>query len=121
MDIKQEQIIMDPTTGAIGYGIEYTYSVMERMRLTALGGDKMLCAPIIVTPGYECSKVKEYKAPSESFPTWGELAKRAALWELSTATSLLYAGADILIMYHPEAAMAIKRTINKLLGTGGNK
>jgi acetyl-CoA synthase len=120
MDIKPEQIIMDPTTGSIGYGIEYTYSVMERMRLTALGGDKMLCAPIIVSPGYECSKIKEYKAPSESFPTWGELAKRAAIWELSTATSLLYAGADILIMYHPEAAMATKRTINKLLDKSGN-
>jgi acetyl-CoA synthase len=121
MDIKPEQIIMDPTTGAIGYGIEYSYSVMERMRITALGGDKMLCAPIIVSPGFECARIKEYKAPEENFPNWGELAKRAAIWELSTATSLLYAGADILIMYHPEAAMAIKRTITKLLDQAGQQ
>jgi len=115
MDLKPEKIIMDPTTGSIGYGIEYTYSVMERIRLTGLGGDKMLCAPMIVSPGFECSKIKEYKAPEESFPTWGNLGDRAAMWELSTATSLLYAGADILILYHPDAVKALKSTISDLL------
>ena len=44
MDLKRGQIVMDPMTGAMGYGIEYTYSVMERIRLTGLGGDKMLAA-----------------------------------------------------------------------------
>lgn len=120
MDIKPEKIIMDPMTSAIGYGIEYTYSVMERIRITALNGDKMLCAPMIVNPGFECAKMKEFKALEASFPNWGDLAKRAATWELSTAVSLLYAGADILIMYHPEAAMATKRTINKLLDGKAN-
>lgn len=115
MDLKPEKIIMDPTTGAVGYGIEYTYSVMERIRLTGLGGDKMLCAPLIVSPGIECSKIKELKATEENFPTWGDLAKRAANWELATATSLLYAGADILIMYHPEAVKELKKTISELL------
>jgi acetyl-CoA decarbonylase/synthase complex subunit delta len=115
MDLKPEKIIMDPTTGAIGYGIEYTYSVMERIRVTGLNGDKMLCGPMIVSPGLECSRIKEFKAPEQNFPRWGDLAKRAALWELSTATSLLYAGADILIMYHPEAVAATKRAIIKLL------
>ena len=110
--------MIDPMTGAIGYGIEYTYSVMERIRLTALGGDKMLCAPMIVSPGYECAKMKEFKAPEANFPNWGDLAKRAAMWELSTATTLLYAGADILIMYHPDAAMATKKAINNLLDKG---
>jgi len=115
MDIKKEQIIMDPMTSAIGYGVEYTYSVMERIRQTALGGDAMLCAPMIATPGQECIKVKEFKAPEADFPQWGDLAKRAAAWELGTANSLLYAGADLLIMYHPEAAMATQRTIEKLM------
>ena len=115
MDLKPEKIIMDPMTGSIGYGIEYTYSVMERIRLTGLGGDKMLCAPLIVSPGLECSKIKEFKATEDKFPTWGDLSKRAAIWEFSTALSLLYVGADILIMYHPEAAMAVKKTINDLL------
>ena len=115
MDIKPEQIVMDPMTGASGYGIEYTYSVMERIRLTGINGDKMLALPMIVSPGQECAKTKEFKALEADFPTWGDLAKRAAMWELSTAVNLLYAGADVLIMYHPEAAMATKKTITKLM------
>ena len=119
MDFKKEKIIMDPMTGAIGYGIEYSYSVMERIRLTGLNGDKMLCAPMIVSPGMECIKIKEYKAPEEDFPMWGELNKRAITWEMTTAISLLQAGADIMIMYHPEAVKATKKTINDLLDGAG--
>jgi len=115
MDIKKEQIVIDPLTGATGYGIEYTYSVMERIRITGLGGDPMLAGPIIVAPGQECSKVKEFKAAEADFPLWGDLEKRAINWELSTAISMLHAGADLLIMYHPEAAMATKRAIFKMM------
>jgi acetyl-CoA decarbonylase/synthase complex subunit delta len=115
MDVKQGQIVMDPMTGAMGYGIEYTYSVMERIRQTGLGGDAMLAGPMLVTPGQECIKVKEVKAPEADFPAWGDLGERAALWELATATNLLYAGADILIMYHPDAAVATKKTIFRLM------
>jgi len=118
MDLKTDKIIMDPMTGSIGYGIEYTYSVMERIRHTALNGDNMLCAPMIVNPGFECAKTKEYKADEQSFPTWGDIGRRAMNWELATAVSLLHAGADILIMYHPEAAMQAKKTIFKLMDTG---
>jgi acetyl-CoA synthase len=115
MDVKPERIVMDPMTGATGYGLEYTYSVMERIRLTALGGDRMLAAPMIVSPGAECAKLKEYRAAEADFPAWGELDRRAVLWEFSTALSLLYSGADLLIMYHPEAAMALKKTIFSLM------
>ena len=115
MDMKADRIVMDAMTGAAGYGIEYTYSVMERIRMTGLGGDAMLTAPMIVTPGQECAKVKEVKATETQFPQWGDRAKRAALWELTTATALLYAGADVLIMYHPDAAMAVKKTIYRLM------
>jgi acetyl-CoA synthase len=115
MSIPLEKIVIDPVTSAVGYGIEYTYSVMERIRLTGLGGDRMLASPMIVSPGQECAKIKEFKATEAEFPAWGDLGKRAALWELSTATSLLYAGASILIMYHPEAAAALKKTIADLM------
>jgi acetyl-CoA synthase len=118
MDINPEWIVMDPMTGATGYGIEYTYSIMERIRLTGLDGDRMLAAPMIVSPGQECARIKEYRAQGADFPAWGNLEKRAALWELSTAVSLLYAGADILIMYHPEAAKALKKTIKALMQNG---
>jgi acetyl-CoA decarbonylase/synthase complex subunit delta len=106
---------MDPLTSAVGYGIEYTYSVMERIRLTGLNGDKMLAGPMIVSPGVECIKAKEFKALESDYPNWGNLEKRAAAWELATATTLLYSGADILIMYHPEAAKAVKGAIYKLM------
>ena len=115
MDLKHEQIVMDPMTGAIGYGIEYTYSVMERIRLTGLGGDAMLASPMIVSPGQECAKIKELRATEKEMPVWGDLARRAMLWELTTAMNLLYAGADILIMYNPEAATALQRAIARLM------
>jgi acetyl-CoA decarbonylase/synthase complex subunit delta len=115
MDVPIERIIVDPLTGAMGYGIEYTYSVMERIRLTGLGGDAMLLSPMIVSPGQECARIKELRAEESEFPAWGDLKKRAAIWELSTAMALLYAGADILIMYHPEAAVALKKAISRLM------
>jgi acetyl-CoA decarbonylase/synthase complex subunit delta len=118
MDIKPGQIVMDPLTGATGYGIEYTYSVMERIRLGGLGGDRMLAQPMIVTTGQECAKVKEFKAEEKDFPEWGDLSKRAAYWELSTAIGLLYAGADILVMYHPDAVAETRKTILQLMDKG---
>jgi acetyl-CoA synthase len=115
MEIKPERIVMDPMTGSAGYGIEYTYSIMERIRLSALNGDKMLAGPMMVAPGQECSKIKESRAQEKDFPTWGDLSRRAALWEFSTALTLLYAGADLFIMYHPRAAVKLKEKILELM------
>ena len=115
LDFRKENIVIDPTTSAIGYGIEYTYSVMERIRMSALGGDAMLCAPMIVAPGSETAKIKEAKASGEDFPAWGDLDTRYAALEFATAQSYLYSGADLLVMYHPEAAMRTKKLITDLL------
>ncbi|MFA6568552.1 MAG: acetyl-CoA decarbonylase/synthase complex subunit alpha/beta [Victivallales bacterium] len=115
MDVKIGQIVMDPMTGSVGYGLEYTYSVMERVRYTGITGDKLLAGPMIVSPGQECAKSKEVKAEEKDFPAWGDLAKRAAMWEFTTSANLLYSGADILIMYNPDAAVAIKKLITKLM------
>ena len=115
MDVKTSQIVMDPMTGALGYGIEYTYSVMERIRLTGLGGDKMLAGPLIVSPGQECAKVKECKAAEKDFPAWGDLAERAAQWELTTALGFLHAGADLFIMYHPDVVRELKQAIDRMM------
>ena len=121
MGLSADKILIDPMTSTIGYGVEYTYSVMERIRQTGLGGDNMLRNPMIVSVGQECMKIKESKAPEKDFPNWGDVAKRAAYWEAATAQTLLYAGADVLIMYTPEAVKTTKETIFKLMDGQGGK
>ncbi|MCE5324331.1 acetyl-CoA decarbonylase/synthase complex subunit delta [bacterium] len=120
MGIAPEKIVIDALTGAIGYGLEYTYSVMERIRTAAFTGDAMLAMPMLGTPGCEVAKTKESKAPQDAFPLWGSAEKRGALLEIATAMSLLNAGADLLIMYHPLAAKTVKQKIAEM-GEIGNR
>ena len=114
MGLAAEKIVIDAMTGALGYGMEYTYSVMERIRTAAFTGDAMLAMPILATPGYEVAKTKESKASEADFPLWGPEAERGALLEIATAMSLLNAGTDLLIMYHPLAAVTVKRKIAEM-------
>jgi acetyl-CoA decarbonylase/synthase complex subunit delta len=114
MGMPAEKIVVDPYTGAIGYGIEYTYSVMERIRTSALAGDGMLAFPMLCTPGYEVARTKESRTPRDAFPLWGPEDERGALLEIATAVSLLNAGADLLVLYHPAAARAMKRKIEEM-------
>jgi len=81
-------------TAGLGYGMEYGYSVMERLRIAALQGDKMTQLPMLVTPGYEA---------------WRHL------WETLTATALIESGADIVVMRHPEAVKRVKAFIERLM------
>lgn len=114
MDFPKEKIIMDPLTGTLGYGLEYTYSIMERIRNDALAGDKMMAFPMLVNPGYETFAVKEARAPEREYPDWGGLKVRGAYWEIATAMSLLVAGAELLIMYHPQAVDTVKKKIKEM-------
>ena len=111
MGLAPEKIVIDPMTGALGYGLEYSYSVMERIRTAAFVGDGMLAMPMLVTPGYEVAKAKESKATAEAFPLWGDANERGALLEIATAMSLLNAGADLLVMYQPVAVKTVRRKI----------
>ena len=114
MGMPADRILIDPTTGALGYGLEYTYSVMERLRLAALQGDAMTSMPMIVNPGREAWRFKEAKT-AEGFPAeWGDLEERGIAWEAVTAISLLHAGANILVMRHPKAVALVKTAIDKL-------
>jgi acetyl-CoA decarbonylase/synthase complex subunit delta len=114
MGIAPEKILVDPLTGALGYGLEYTYSVMERIRTAAFAGDAMLAMPMLVTPGFEVWRTKESKAPASTFPLWGPESERGALLEIATSMALLNAGADLLIVYHPTTALAVKRKIEEM-------
>ncbi|UCH60946.1 MAG: hypothetical protein JSV61_05555, partial [Anaerolineales bacterium] len=115
MGLSMERILMDPTTGALGYGIEYGYSVMERLRLAALQGDSMTQLPMIVTPGFEAWKTKEAKVGEGVPAAWGDWLSRAINWEIMTAVSLLESGADILVLRHPESVKQVKAAINELM------
>jgi acetyl-CoA decarbonylase/synthase complex subunit delta len=118
MGMPLERIVMDPTTGALGYGIEYGYSVMERLRLAALQGDSMTQQPMIVTPGEEAWKAKESKVGEGVPESWGEWKKRAIYWETLTATPLIHAGADVVVLRHPESLKKVRGMINALMAKG---
>jgi len=112
LGVPDGQILVDPTTGALGYGLEYTYSVMERDRMAALTQqDERLQFPILCNLAKEVWKTKEAKLNAEEAPLLGNAKKRGILMEAVTAMSLLLAGADILVMRHPEAIKLIREMI----------
>jgi acetyl-CoA decarbonylase/synthase complex subunit delta len=114
MGMPLEKIIMDPTTGALGYGFEYGYSVMERLRLAALQDDKMTQMPMLVTPGEECWKAKESKVGSGVPEEWGDWQERAISWETLTSVMLIESGANIVVLRHPESLKRTREAINDL-------
>jgi len=111
-----DSILMDPDVGALGYGLEYSYSVMERLKLAALGGDKMAAMPMICNVGTESWRQKEAKVIENVPDSWGDNERRAIMWEEITAIAMLNAGADIITLRHPQTVEAIKTTIDKLMG-----
>ncbi|MBN1667897.1 MAG: CO dehydrogenase/CO-methylating acetyl-CoA synthase complex subunit beta, partial [Anaerolineales bacterium] len=116
LGLPLERIIMDPTTGALGYGFEYGYSVMERLRLAALQGDTMTQMPMLVTPGEECWKTKEAKVGDGVPAEWGDWLERAITWETLTALMLVESGADIVVVRHPETLRRTELAIDDLMG-----
>jgi acetyl-CoA decarbonylase/synthase complex subunit delta len=114
MGLSLEDIVIFPATGALGYGVEYSYSIMERGRTAGLSGDTMLAQPVICTVGHETWRAKEARASEKDFPAWGELKKRGPIWEATCAATLLQAGAEIVIMRHPDAVKSFKALVKEL-------
>jgi acetyl-CoA decarbonylase/synthase complex subunit delta len=110
-----DRVLMDPTTGALGYGIEYGFSVMERLRLAALRGDAMTQSPMVVAVGQETWKTKEAKVGEDVPESWGEWEERSITWETITAVTLIEAGADIVILRHPESLKRVRAAIDTLI------
>lgn len=121
MGLPPERIVINPTVGALGYGLEYAYSIMERGRLAALSGDKMLAMPFICFVGLEAWRTKEARAPVTEFPAWGNHLERGIIWEALTATTFLQAGADILVMRHPKSMEIVRKHIEELMREGVTK
>ena len=116
LGVPMDKILMDPSTGALGYGIEYTYSVMERDRLTALKqGDDKMQLPLICDVAKYAWKTREAGIPVAEEPTFGDAKTRGVLWETVTATDLLTAGADVLVLRHPDSVRILKKIIDEVM------
>lgn len=117
LGVDDGAILMDPTTGALGYGLEYAYTVFERDRLAALAqNDSKMQMPIIATVGQEAWKAKETKVDESDLPGTGDRVTRGLMWESMTAMSLLLAGANVVVLRHPESAVLIRKAIASLKG-----
>jgi acetyl-CoA decarbonylase/synthase complex subunit delta len=119
LGMPMDRVIIDPTTGGLGYGMEYSYSVMERLRMAAMAqGDDKLQMPIINNLGNEIWKCKEAKQGVDEAPTLGDPEKRGILMEAVGAVTYLMAGSDILIMRHPESIRLVKAFIDIAMDGG---
>ncbi len=114
LGLHLDHILMDPSIGAVGYGLEYTYSVMERIRLAALTqqDDKLSC-PFIVNLGREVWKAKETRLPTDGM--LGDQERRGVLMEAITAAALLLAGGELMVMRHPKSAALTEALVEGLL------
>lgn len=116
--LPKEDIVMDLTTAALGYGLDYAFTNMERARLAALMGDPELAHPM-------SSGTTNAWAAREAWmkmaPEWEPRELRGPLWEVITALALLLAGVDLFMMMHPAAVKTMKEVIRQLMsGSGGN-
>jgi acetyl-CoA decarbonylase/synthase, CODH/ACS complex subunit delta len=114
LGVPDDSIVMDPTVSGIGYGLEYAYSVMERMRMAGLTQqDEKLQFPIICNISPEVWKSKEVRQPDD-MQNMGNAKNRGILLEAMSAMALLMAGGDVIVMRHPEAVKLIKWMITEL-------
>jgi len=111
-DLKD--VVMFQTTAALGYGLDYVYTILERARITGLKGDKLMAGPQLADIGGEVWRIKDAGASEEVLPGWGDPEKRGPMWEAACAGDYLQAGADILIMAHPKAINTVQQTLARL-------
>jgi CO dehydrogenase/acetyl-CoA synthase delta subunit len=115
LGVQLSTVLIDPSIGALGYGIEYSYSVMERIRLAALTQqDEKLQVPFICNLGREVWKAKEVRMPSNDLI--GDQENRGVLMEAVTAVCMMLAGGEVLIMRHPKAIALTRSLIKGLTG-----
>lgn len=116
--LPKEDIVIDTTTAALGYGLDYAFSIMERTRLAGLMGDEELQHPM-------SSGTTNAWAAREAWmnmdPEWGPRELRGPIWESVTALTLLLTGVDYFMMMHPAAVSTIKDVLKNLKKLGGAK
>ncbi|OIP98422.1 MAG: acetyl-CoA decarbonylase/synthase complex subunit delta [Syntrophobacteraceae bacterium CG2_30_61_12] len=116
LGVKENNLVIDPTTGGLGYGLEYSYSVMERlMQASMTQGDDKLQSPVISNMANEIWKCKEANLSAEEAPTLGDPEHRGILMEAVAAVDYLMAGADVLVMRHPQAVKLVRGFIGTMM------
>jgi acetyl-CoA decarbonylase/synthase complex subunit delta len=109
--IPPEQIVMDLTTVALGYGLEYSFTIHERARYAALMGDTELAHPVIsAATNAWAAREAWMKMP----PEYGSRELRGPIWETINAVTLLLAGIDLFLMMHPAAVLTLRDVIARL-------
>ncbi len=121
MGVPREDIVIDPTTAALGYGIDYAFTNIERMRISALKGDTDLAFPIScgITNAWGAREAWMKDSPIKEDSDWGPAAYRGPIYEILTGLTLGLAGGDLFMMMHPEAAAAVKNVTQMLFGAEG--
>lgn len=121
LGVPREDIVIDPTTAALGYGLDYAFTNIERMRISALKGDTDLAFPIScgITNAWGAREAWMKDSPIREDSDWGPAANRGPLYEIMTGLTLGIAGGDMFMMMHPKAAAAVKRITQMLFGAKG--
>jgi acetyl-CoA decarbonylase/synthase, CODH/ACS complex subunit delta len=113
--IPPEQIVMDLTTVALGYGLEYSFTIHERARYAALMGDTELAHPVISAATNAWAAREAWMAMA---PEYGPRELRGPIWETVNALTLLLAGIDLFMMMHPASVLTLKDVIHRLGSKG---
>jgi len=117
--VSRDRIVMDPTTAALGYGLDYAYSNVERIRLAGLTGDKELNFPTLsaTTNAWGAREAWMLSSPLKEDSDWGERERRGLIWEVATGFALALAGCELFMMMHPGSAQLLKKITRMLDGS----
>jgi acetyl-CoA decarbonylase/synthase complex subunit delta len=110
--LPRDSILMDLTTAALGYGLEYSFSIHERARLAAINGDEELQHPTLSGSTNAWAAREAWMKIGDE---WEPRELRGPLWETVTALTLLLAGVDMFLMMHPAAIQTVREVSSSLM------
>jgi len=107
LGLPRNRIVMDPTCATLGYGLEYSFSIYQRMRIAGLLGEEDLAYPISGGTTNAWGAREAWMSEKQA-PEWGLRQYRGPIWEIMNALSLSLVGLDLAMMFHPIAAKHVK-------------
>ena len=107
LGLPRNRIVMDPTCATLGYGMEYSFSIYQRMRIAGLLGETDLAYPISGGTTNAWGAREAWMSEKQA-PEWGLRQYRGPIWEVINALTLTLVGLDLAMMFHPVAAKHLK-------------